>query len=79
MIDETEARDAIHGSAYAVRGYVLPRHLLDALDRFRRADILREFLGNDFSAVYLEAKNSEYEAYNKLISAWEREQLLFNV
>jgi glutamine synthetase len=79
MIDETEARDPVEGSAYSVRGFALPRHLLDALDRFRRADTLREFLGDDFSTVFLEVKDAEHDAYTQVISAWEREHLLLNV
>ena len=79
MSEQIEARDPVEGSAYSARGYALPRHLLDALERFRRADVLRDFLGDDFSAVFLEVKSSEYEAYTKVISAWEREHLLLNV
>jgi glutamine synthetase len=79
MIDQIEPRPPVEGSAYSARGFALPRHLLDALERFRRAERLHEFLGEDFSAVYLEVKRAEHDAYTKVISAWEREHLLLNV
>jgi glutamine synthetase len=36
-------------------------------------------LGQDFVTVYLDVKHTEHEAYQQVISAWEREHLLLNV
>ena len=55
------------------------RHLLDALYNLRRSTALREALGETFVSVFLEVKLAEHEAYQQVISAWEREHLLLNV
>ena len=54
-------------------------HLLDALDNLRSSSDLKEILGLDFVIVYLDVKYTEHEAYQQVISAWEREHLLLNV
>ena len=65
--------------AYTSTRYSLPRHLLDALAKFRANRELREVLGADFVTVLLEIKQAEWQAYQQVISAWEREHLLLNV
>jgi len=40
-----------------------------------RADVL----GDRFVAALNEVKNMEYDAYQQVISSWERENLLLNV
>ncbi len=36
-------------------------------------------LGADFVTLYMDVKLTEHEAYQQVISAWEREHLLLNV
>jgi glutamine synthetase len=67
------------GNAYDSKRYALPRHLLDALDNLRTATELKEVLGADFVTLYMDVKLTEHEAYQQVISAWEREHLLLNV
>ena len=67
------------GNAYESKRHALPRHLLDALENLRTASELKEVLGSDFVSVYLAVKHTEHEAYQQVISAWEREHLLLNV
>ena len=39
----------------------------------------KEILGKEFITLYTELKQTEHDAYQKVISAWEREHLLLNV
>ena len=66
-------------SAYSYARQGLPRHILEAMNKFKAASALRTLLGQDFSTVLLEVKQSEHDAYQRVISAWEREHLLLNV
>ncbi|MAB12722.1 glutamine synthetase family protein [Parvibaculum sp.] len=79
MVNELTPTREMKGNAYESKRYALPRHLLDALDHLRTATELREVLGQRFSQVYMDVKNTEHEAYQQVISAWEREHLLLNV
>ncbi len=79
MINGLVPTKEMKGNAYESKRHALPRHLLDALDNLRTATELKEILGADFVSVYLDVKNVEHDAYQQVISAWEREHLLLNV
>ena len=49
----------------------LPTTLKDALDDFEADTVLREALGQEFSANYLRVKRQEWEAYHRTVSQWE--------
>lgn len=73
---------AMEGNAYETPGgrrMQLPRHLLDAISRLRDSDELREILGDNFVSLYCDVKSSEHDAYQQVISPWERQHLLLNV
>ena len=73
---------AMEGNAYETPGgrrMQLPRHLLDAISRLRDSDELREVLGDTFVSLYCDVKSSEHDAYQQVISPWERQHLLLNV
>ncbi len=73
---------AMEGNAYEAPGgrrMQLPRHLLDAIQRMRDNDELREVLGDNFVTLYCDVKSSEHDAYQQVISPWERQHLLLNV
>ena len=57
----------------------LPRHLIDALEQLGRARPLRRLFGDDFVEALIMVKEVEHEAYQRVISSWEREHLLLNV
>ena len=78
MIDELESTKPIEGSAYRL-AQTLPRYLSDALDALRRARPLRQMLSEDFVEALIMVKEIEHEAYQRVISSWEREHLLLNV
>ena len=65
-------------SAYRL-AHTLPRTLYDALYRFTRTKPLRELLGEEFVTAVATVKNAELDAYQEVISSWEREHLLLNV
>jgi glutamine synthetase len=73
-----EPTEPVKGSAYRY-AYTLPRYLPDALARLKSSKDLREILGGDFVDLLLDVKQAEHDAYQQVISAWEREHLLLNV
>jgi glutamine synthetase len=79
MVDGLEPTAPLQKNAYSLKSQRLPRHLLDALYNLRRSSALKEALGETFIQVFLEVKLAEHEAYQQVISAWEREHLLLNV
>ncbi|MDD3447284.1 MAG: glutamine synthetase family protein [Zavarzinia sp.] len=78
MVNQMEPSDPISGSAYS-RKFALPRYLPDALNKLKGASELAEVLGEEFVTLLLEVKQAEHDAYQQVISAWEREHLLLNV
>lgn len=78
MIHDLEPTDPVRGSAHRL-AFTLPRHLGDALNKFNACRPLRELLGERFLAALTCVKQAEYDAYQRVISSWERENLLLNV
>ncbi|MBI1237909.1 MAG: glutamine synthetase [Alphaproteobacteria bacterium] len=72
----------MEGNAYESQGgkrMQLPRHLLDAIQRLRDSDALSDVLGESFVTLFCDVKSSEHDAYQQVISPWERQHLLLNV
>ncbi len=78
MVNGLEPTDPIKGTAHRL-AFTLPRHLMDALNKFNACKPLREIIGEDFVRAVTSVKTAEYEAYQRVISSWERENLLLNV
>lgn len=78
MIQELEPSDPVKGTAHRL-AFSLPRHQADALAKFNACKPLKEVLGERFVAAVSYVKQAEYEAYQRVISSWERENLLLNV
>ncbi|HET6518341.1 MAG TPA: glutamine synthetase family protein, partial [Geminicoccaceae bacterium] len=78
MVDGLEPTKPIEGSAYRL-AQTLPRYLPDALNKLATCRPLRELFGEDFVAALIAVKEEEHEAYQRVISSWEREHLLLNV
>ncbi len=78
LIEGIEPTPQIKGSAYK-KGHHLPTHMFDALRKFRSNKALQDLLGDKFIRVLAGIKETEYKAYNAVISSWERENLLLNV
>ena len=56
-----------------------PESLEEALRLLESDKNLTEVLGRRFAQAYAAVKREEFEAFNKVISSWEREYLLLNV
>jgi glutamine synthetase len=78
MINELEPSDPVKGTAHRL-AFTLPRHQADALNKFSSCKPLKEVLGERFVAATSYVKQAEYDAYQRVISSWERENLLLNV
>jgi glutamine synthetase len=78
MQDELEPTKPIEGSAYRL-AQTLPRHISEALDQLRRSRPLRQILGDELVEALIMVKEVEHEAYQRVISSWERQHLLLNV
>ncbi|MCP4330962.1 MAG: glutamine synthetase [Alphaproteobacteria bacterium] len=78
MVDKLDPREPVEGSAYRL-AHTLPRHLFDALRRFNACKPLRDLLGTRFVDTIDLVKSAELDAYQEVISSWEREHLLLNV
>jgi glutamine synthetase len=79
MIENLIPTKAMEGNAYESTRYQLPRHILDAIARFRASGDLKDALGEDFVLLYNDVKASEHDAYQQVINPWERQHLLLNV
>lgn len=78
MVDEIEPNDMVTGDAYRL-AQTLPQQMPDALRKLQQAARVKEVLGDEFTKVFLAVKQTEHEAYQNVISSWEREHLLLNV
>ncbi|CAB3757008.1 glutamine synthetase family protein [Paraburkholderia humisilvae] len=59
--------------------YQLPRNLEEGLTLMAACTPLAETLGERFVKAYLTLKETEYEAFFRVISSWERKHLLLHV
>lgn len=78
VVEEVEPSDPVTGSAYSLP-VSLPRDLEDALENLHAAEPLCKILGERFVRVMTSIKEMESDAYQQVISPWEREFLLLNV
>ena len=78
MVDRLKPTKQIEGSAYRM-AHTLPRTLYDALSRFHACKRMRAILGDRFMRAIMTVRRGELEAYQRVISSWEREHLLLNV
>ena len=78
MLSPARPRDPVAGNAYSLPR-ALPRDLLAGLELFSASEAITELLGSEFCALYRAIKHAESEAFQQVISPWEREHLLLNV
>jgi glutamine synthetase len=76
--EKIEPEKPIAGDAFE-RRHNIPKYLPDALKRLKVSNELSKTLGREFVTLYTEIKQTEHDAYQNVISAWEREHLLLNV
>jgi len=78
MVNHLEPSNPVMGSAKRL-AFTLPRHLYDSLSKFSSSKPLRDVLGDKFVDAVWYVKMAEYDAWHRVISSWERENLLLNV
>jgi glutamine synthetase len=78
MKQELGASEPHEGDAFQ-ESIALARSLEEALRLLDELDDLKDVLGARFVKAYSAVKREEFEAFNKVISSWEREYLLLNV
>lgn len=78
MTEKIDPNNPVEGNAYRY-AFSLARHLTDALSKLSHSRPLKDVLGDRFVTALIEVKNLEYDAYQQVISSWERENLLLNV
>ena len=54
----------------------LPLNLLDALRALETSSVLASALGNEFVASYVKLRMSEWNAYARHLTEWERQTTL---
>ena len=59
--------------------YQLPRNLEEGLSLMGACEPISDVLGEKFVKAYLALKETEYEAFFRVISSWERRHLLLHV
>jgi glutamine synthetase len=78
MVQGLEPTEPVKGSAHRL-AFTLPRHQSDAINKLNACKPLREIFGERFVSAVTYVKQAEYDAYQRVISSWERENLLLNV
>jgi glutamine synthetase len=78
MMEGIEPGPPITTSAYRMPRS-LPRTLDEALQRFKGCAPMREVLGEAFCMMFAAVKLDELDAFEGVVSAWEREHLLLKV
>ncbi len=78
MTEKIKPRSPVDGNAYRL-AHTLPRTLYDALQRFTGSRAIKPVLGENFIDAVALVRSTELEAYQQVISSWEREHLLLNV
>lgn len=68
----------VDGNAY-LQPRSLPRNLDEALDRLARCDKVIELIGERFVQAFVDIKAAELNAFQGVISSWERDHLLLKV
>ena len=78
MKEKIEPSEPHRGDAF-LEPITVARSLEAALTLLEDSEDLQVAMGHRFSRAYCAVKREEFEAFNKVISSWEREYLLLNV
>ncbi len=78
LVNEMEPDRPIEGVS-GDPNYAFPRSILDAVRLLQDTPELVEIFGETFVRTYRAIKETEYETFMNVISAWEREYLLLSV
>jgi glutamine synthetase len=78
MVERLDPSEQVSGTAYDY-ARTLPRTLEEALDRFSGCTAVRTLLGEPFCRAFSLIKGAELDAFQGVISSWERDHLLLKV
>ncbi|OIQ89993.1 gamma-glutamylputrescine synthetase PuuA [mine drainage metagenome] len=78
MVEKLEPTAVVDTNAYN-RKRTLPKTLEEALDLFDNCTVARNLLGAGFFDAFSLIKRAELDAYQEVISSWERDHLLLKV
>lgn len=78
MTQQIEPSAIVEGNAYNW-ARTLPKTLDHGLDRFTNCTVVRAILGDKFFRTFALIKAAELDAYQGVISSWERDHLLLKV
>ena len=78
MEDAIEPSAPAVGNAYT-HARTLPKTLEEAIERFNACTRLHDLLGENFVRTFIAIKQAELEAFQGVISSWERDHLLLKV
>jgi len=78
MVEKLEPTALMEANAYN-RKRTLPKTLEEALDQFDNCQAVRSLLGDNFFSAFSLIKRAELDAYQEVISSWERDHLLLKV
>lgn len=78
MVNEIKPRKEVK-TEVTIRGRDIPYGLLDAADALDESKDVRSILGDEFCDIYVAVKRDEHDEFMRVISPWERENLLLNV
>jgi glutamine synthetase len=78
LVNQLEPDRPIEGASHDPN-FALPRSILDAVRLLENTPELVEIFGETFVRTYRAIKETEYETFMGVISAWEREYLLLSV
>lgn len=78
MVEGIKPRDRVEGSAYKLP-FALHRELGVSIAAFEKSEAMRKTLGHAFVDLYSALKEGEYLEFQKIVTPWERDVLMFNV
>jgi len=78
VMEAIEPGPPVAGNAY-VHARTLPKTLEEALERFNACTKVQSLLGESFVRTFNAIKDAELEAFQGVISSWERDHLLLKV
>ena len=74
---EVRENRRVHGAwCIVARHSTLPKTMPQALDRFAACAPVRALLGEEFFQTFLRVKQRELDAFESVVTPWEREHLL---
>jgi len=78
MVNHMKPTEPLASDGYNLP-YELPRNLEEGIARMAKCEPIAEILGPKFVRAFLALKETEYQAFFRVISSWERKHLLLNV